>query len=296
MRLLRALCFAALATISIPTISNAAVAIGVSITVAPPALPAYAQPPIPADGYLWQPGYWAYGPGGYYWVPGTWVLPPEPGVLWTPAYWGWDNGVYLFHAGYWGPHVGFYGGINYGFGYFGTGFEGGRWDHGVFSYNRAVTNIRSVHVTNIYSKTVVHESVSRVSYNGGPHGIETHPSSREERYSHEQHSPATSIQAQHEHAASTNRSFLASTNHGRPAIPATSRPGQFHNVSQPRHGPAPSAPHNAPAMHAAPQAGPEVHHGGPPAGHAPPQGGGGPQHEQHGGPPDQHDDHHDDHH
>ena len=57
------------------------------------------------------------GGGGYYWVPGTWVQPPRVGVLWTPGYWGFVGGVYAFHAGYWGPHVGFYGGVNYGFGY-----------------------------------------------------------------------------------------------------------------------------------------------------------------------------------
>ena len=26
------------------------------------------------------------------------------------------------NAGYWGPHVGFYGGINYGYGYGGVGY------------------------------------------------------------------------------------------------------------------------------------------------------------------------------
>ena len=30
-------------------------------------------------------------------------------------------------AGYWGPHVGYYGGVNYGFGYMGVGFAGGAW-------------------------------------------------------------------------------------------------------------------------------------------------------------------------
>jgi WXXGXW repeat (2 copies) len=47
----------------------------ISITIAPPALPVYVQPPIPEPGYLWTPGYWAYGPDGYFWVPGTWVRP-----------------------------------------------------------------------------------------------------------------------------------------------------------------------------------------------------------------------------
>ncbi len=45
------------------------------------------------------------------------------------------GGVYVFHAGYWGPHVGFYGGVNYGFGYSGSGFYGGRWEGGHFAYN-----------------------------------------------------------------------------------------------------------------------------------------------------------------
>ena len=49
--------------------------------------------------------------------PGVWVEPPQPGLLWTPGYWGFVNGAYLFHRGYWGAQIGFYGGINYGFGY-----------------------------------------------------------------------------------------------------------------------------------------------------------------------------------
>jgi hypothetical protein len=46
--------------------------------------------------------------------------PPQVGYLWTPGWWGWGNGGYFFHEGFWGPTVGFYGGINYGFGYVGT--------------------------------------------------------------------------------------------------------------------------------------------------------------------------------
>ncbi len=105
----------------------AQVSIGLSITIGPPALPVYYQPPCPAPGYLWTPGYWGWGTSGYYWVPGTWVTPPQVGFLWTPGYWGWRDGSYAWHAGYWGPHVGFYGGINYGFGYAGIGYVGGGW-------------------------------------------------------------------------------------------------------------------------------------------------------------------------
>src|SRR5580700_10103312 len=117
--------FAVLALIMGTPATSSAVAIGISVGIAPPPLPVYVQPPPPEDGDLWNPGYWAYGPAGYYWVPGVWVAPPAIGLLWTPPYWGFVGGSYLFHAGYWGPHVGFYGGINYGFGYVGVGFFGG---------------------------------------------------------------------------------------------------------------------------------------------------------------------------
>src|ERR1700728_1941401 len=86
--------------------SHAALAqIGISVNFAPPALPVYEQPPCPAEGYIWTPGYWAWDAddADYYWVPGTWVLAPEVGFLWTPAWWGWSGGAYLFHAGWWGP-------------------------------------------------------------------------------------------------------------------------------------------------------------------------------------------------
>ena len=95
----------------------------VSITIAPPVIPVYAQPVCPGDRYIWIPGYWAYGDEGYYWVPGTWVRAPFVGALWTPGYWAWHDGVYGWNDGYWGTSVGFYGGINYGFGYDGYGYQ-----------------------------------------------------------------------------------------------------------------------------------------------------------------------------
>src|SRR5208283_5725485 len=117
LRLIRSLLF----TLVLMCLSAATFAqIGVSVSFGPPALPVYEQPICPGDGYIWTPGYWAWDGGDYYWVPGTWVLGPEVGYLWTPPWWGWDSGVFLFHEGFWGPHIGFYGGINYGFGYFGV--------------------------------------------------------------------------------------------------------------------------------------------------------------------------------
>ena len=140
----------------------------VNISVAPPALPVYAQPVIPGPDYMWVPGYWAWGPAEYYWVPGTWVLAPTPGLLWTPGYWGWRNGFYVWNAGYWGPRIGYYGGINYGFGYVGVGYAGGYWREGVFSYNRTTNNFGGVTINNTYNKTVINNTnVAQTSYNGG---------------------------------------------------------------------------------------------------------------------------------
>src|SRR5271156_7200636 len=85
---------------------------GVSIMIAPPALPVYTQPMVPAAGYLWTPGYWSYGNDGYFWVPGTWVMAPEVGLLWTPGYWGWSGSAFGWKEGYWGEKVGFFGGGN----------------------------------------------------------------------------------------------------------------------------------------------------------------------------------------
>ena len=117
--------------------------ISVAINIRPPPLPVYVQPPVPGDGYLWTPGYWAWSApdSDYYWVPGTWVLAPTPGYLWTPGYWGYGRGGYRWNVGYWGTRVGFYGGINYGFGYTGSGYYGGRWERGAFHYNQNVNNV-----------------------------------------------------------------------------------------------------------------------------------------------------------
>ena len=168
----------------LPLLSLAQISVGISVNIAPPELPVYVQPPIPADGYLWTPGYWAWGDDiqDYYWVPGTWVEPPQVGFLWTPGYWGWANGLYLWNAGYWGPHVGFYGGVNYGYGYGGHGYEGGYWQGNHLYYNRAVVNVGSVHVTNVYNKTVINNvEVTRVSYTGGSGGVRANPLQRNRR-------------------------------------------------------------------------------------------------------------------
>ena len=230
MRAFKVLGFLLMAAIllGMPAASNAQVAVGVSIRVGPPVLPVYAQPVCPGPGYIWTPGYWAHNEDDYYWVPGTWVLAPEPGLLWTPGYWGFAGGLYVWHAGYWGPHVGFYGGINYGFGYTGVGFFGGEWRGREFVYNRAVSNVNVTIIHNTYNRTVVVNNVNRVSFNGGPHGIQARETERERIAEHEHHFEPRHEQIEHERAARADRSQFASVNHGRPNIAASGRPGDFH--------------------------------------------------------------------
>jgi hypothetical protein len=231
MRLLRSSALAAVlalttATLVGPSVAQAQIAIGISVNVPPPPLPIYVQPPIPAPNYLWTPGNWGWNAGvaDYYWVPGTWVQPPQVGFLWTPSYWGWQNGAYAFNAGYWGAHVGFYGGINFGFGYGGHGYEGGYWNGGNFFYNRSVNNVTNVHITNVYNRQVT-ETHTRTSFNGGKGGVNARPTPEEEAAAHEQHVAATPEQVNQEHAAAANPDQLASHNHGNPPIAATARAG-----------------------------------------------------------------------
>jgi YXWGXW repeat-containing protein len=207
---------------------TASASVFVSVNFAPPPLPVYVQPICPGPEYIWVPGYWAYGPYGYYWVPGTWVLAPYVGALWTPGYWGWSGAVFLWHPGYWGPHVGFYGGIDYGFGYFGVGYLGGYWNNGAFYYNTAVTNVNLTVIHNTFSRPVTQNaSVSRVSFNGGAGGTTAQPTAQERLAGRDHHLAATPLQAQHERLASTNRALLASVNHGTPTLTATSRAAAF---------------------------------------------------------------------
>ena len=223
----RSLLFA-LAVLAVSAASFAQV--GISIRIGPPALPVYEQPLCPAEGYIWTPGYWAYDYdySDYYWVPGTWVLVPEPGFFWTPGYWGWGGDRFLFHEGYWGPRVGFYGGINYGFGYFGNGYQGGRWDNGRFFYNRSVNNVNITNIHNVYNTTVINNTtVNRVSYNGGNGGINVRPTVEQEAVERERHVPPVASQTQHIAAARANPEQRASMNHGRPAVAASARPGEF---------------------------------------------------------------------
>jgi hypothetical protein len=231
------------AAVPIATAAQAAPCPSLAVGEAPPALPAYQeQPPPPEANSMWTPGYWGWGPYGYYWVPGTWVPAPAVGLYWTPGYWGFAGAGYLWYPGYWGPSVGFYGGINYGFGYFGVGFVGGVWLGNTFSYNAAVTNVNTGVVNNFYvnntgvPKNTVSGRVNgrvgghgasvarRVSFNGGHGGVSARPTAAQRAAAGERRVGSTSAQVKHAAAAGVNRNNLLAFNHGKPPVSATRRP------------------------------------------------------------------------
>lgn len=191
--------------------------VAVSVGIAPPAIPIYQQPYCPAPGYIWTPGYWDWADFGYYWVPGVWVAPPRIGFLWTPGYWGYYGGRYRFNPGYWGPTVGFYGGINYGFGYGGQGYYGGEWSGNTFRYNTAVTRVNTTVIHNTYvNNTVVTNTGSRAGFNG-PGGANAKPTTREQAAAKATHIPPTSVQRSRVEAAKKDPALHAKNNKGKPA-------------------------------------------------------------------------------
>jgi hypothetical protein len=203
----------------------------ISVGFAPPALPVYEQPPCPEPGLMWTPGYWAYdqGHGGHYWVPGAWVPAPFEGALWTPPYWGWEHGHYIFHEGYWSRHVGYYGGVNYGFGYGGVGFSGGEWHGRDFAYNTAIVHVdrRYFHHTFEDRRRVERgwvERDSHVAFSGGPHGIHHDPGLDERIAEHEDHREMSDIQRYHIDAAHGDTNSFANHNGGHPTYGGVSKP------------------------------------------------------------------------
>jgi hypothetical protein len=260
--------------LAVPLSATAEVSVGVSVAIGPPPLPYYPQPFSPGINFIWAPGYWAYDPDGYYWVPGTWVLAPAIGLLWTPGYWGWRDGGYWWNGGYWGHHVGFYGGINYGYGYGGHGYNGGEWRGRSFYYNRANSNVDPDRIKHVYGEPGSHEvQADRVSFNGGAGGIANHATPEEAAYANEHHSPATSRQTKHAQKAMKTAGQRFSTTHARPDVAATERPGNLNGSGAVRR----SAAGDAYEYHPAARAGGRGQGGQQRAAGAPhpPRGGGG---------------------
>jgi hypothetical protein len=203
--------------------------VDISVNFAPPGLPVVEQPPCPVDGYIWTPGYWGYE-NDYYWVPGAWVAPPSVGLLWTPAWWGWNNGAYVFNTGYWGPTVGFYGGINYGYGYTGNGYWGGRWAGNSFQYNTYVSHVNKTVIHNTYVNRNVNKQVNanRASFNG-PNGVKAHETAEQKAAAaNAKKMGPTSQQLERQNAAKQDPKLQAKNNHGHPNNEAIKSFNQTH--------------------------------------------------------------------
>jgi hypothetical protein len=173
----------------------------------------------------------------------------------------------MWHAGYWGPHVGYYGGVNYGFGYGGIGFAGGMWRGGFFAYNTAVVHVgggggwgNRTYVDNTIVERTTIINNTHVSYNGGPGGINHQPAPEERIAEHEQHTAPTSFQAQHENTFRNDHTAYAKVNGGHPQNVALSRPLAAEN----HPAPASFQNHVSPQPNAHPM-GESVNHGNPPA-------------------------------
>ncbi len=98
---------------------------------------------------------------------------------------------------------------------------GGGWFGNAFRYNTAVTNVNTTVVRNVYvNKSVVNNyndtTINRVSYNGGPGGVQIQPTAEEQAAAQDRQAGLSAAQRQHIKFASRDRDLLASVNNGHP--------------------------------------------------------------------------------
>jgi len=106
--------------------------------------------------------------------------------------------------------VGFYGGVNYGYGYGGVGFGGGRWNGGYFNYNTAVVRVNTTIIRNTYiDRTVItNVNMNRMSYNGGQGGINVRPNQTQIAAEHQKRFGPANTQVKQERVASQDKANL----------------------------------------------------------------------------------------
>jgi hypothetical protein len=90
-----------------------------------------------------------------------------------------------------------------------------------------VNNLNGGNFHNVYNERIEAGNENHVSYNGGQGGIEARPTSGQEAAARQSHIPAGAAQNDHAQAARANPAQRAGVNHGKPAIAATSKPGDF---------------------------------------------------------------------
>jgi hypothetical protein len=96
--ILRFLCGAALI---VAPVSAAVARVGVVVGITPPSPVVEPVPPLPAPGYVWQPGYWSWNGVQYVWVPGSYVAAPYAGAVWVPGIWRRRHDGWAWHEGHW---------------------------------------------------------------------------------------------------------------------------------------------------------------------------------------------------
>ncbi|HEY5341696.1 MAG TPA: hypothetical protein VIK27_11765, partial [Candidatus Aquilonibacter sp.] len=115
--------------------------------------------------------------------------------------------------------------MNYGYGYYGRGYEGGRWRGRKFEYNTAITHVNRTIIRNVYYDcAVANNHWNHVSYNGGRGGITARPTASEQAFQRGKHFGPTHVQMQHARFAATNHAAFSSANHGRPVTATVARP------------------------------------------------------------------------
>lgn len=77
----------------------ASAAVGVEITVAPPA-PRVEVVPGPRPGYVWAPGYWEWRHHEHVWVSGRWIG-ERHGYHWVPDRWEQHGERWHHYEGHW---------------------------------------------------------------------------------------------------------------------------------------------------------------------------------------------------
>ena len=115
-----------------------------------------------------------------------------------------------------------YGGIDYGYGYSGDGYQGGRWENGAFLYNHSVNNLGSLAIANVHDQAVTADNNDvRVSFNGGRRGTAARPTQYQQAQASAEHVGATAEQQKHFEFASMDRSLYSKLNNGEPGVTAT---------------------------------------------------------------------------
>lgn len=76
--------------------------ISIFIGTPPPPVEYEAQPPMPAQGYVWVQGYWQPVGHHYRWVHGYWQQPPYAGAYWIAPRYDHDDDGWRYREGYWG--------------------------------------------------------------------------------------------------------------------------------------------------------------------------------------------------